>query len=119
VRCKLLAPTILWPIVGSDFGKYWIWGICKGRGLLQALSSAVQPRALWLAAHHYELAPTLDPGWAHLLQSLSTSLGVHDDDAKTRRYSHVLHSPHPHSPCPHPPFFEGNDAADAPNNQNK
>lgn len=53
--------------------------------LLQALSSAVQPRALWLAAHHYELAPTLDPGWAHLLQGLSTSLGVHDDDAKTRR----------------------------------
>ena len=52
---------------------------------VQALSSAVQPRALWLAAHHYELAPSLDPGWAHLLQSLSTSLGVHDDDAKTRR----------------------------------
>lgn len=52
---------------------------------LQALSSAVQPRALWLAAHHYELAPSLDPGWAHLLQSLSTSLGVHDDGARTRR----------------------------------
>lgn len=52
---------------------------------LQALSSAVQPRALWVAAHHYELAPSMDSGWAHLLQALSTSLGVHDDDARTRR----------------------------------
>ena len=53
--------------------------------VLQALSSAVQPRALWVAAHHFELAPSMDSGWAHLLQALSTSLGVHDDDARTRR----------------------------------
>jgi len=72
---------------------YWIWGMGEWNGWLQALSSAVQPRALWLAAHHYELSPTLDPGWAHLLQGLSTSLGVHDDDAKTRRYVLVLHAP--------------------------
>lgn len=52
---------------------------------LQALSGAVQPRALWVAAHHYELAPSMDSGWVHLLQALAMSFGAHDDDARTRR----------------------------------
>ena len=51
----------------------------------------MQPRALWIAAHHYELAPSMESGWAHLLQALSTSLGVQADDSTLRRWEYLHH----------------------------
>ncbi|KAK9811481.1 hypothetical protein WJX72_004659 [[Myrmecia] bisecta] len=51
----------------------------------KVLSAAVKPRALWVAAHHLELAARLDNKWTFLLQAVGALLGGNEEDVKTRR----------------------------------
>ena len=53
----------------------------------QVLSRAVQPRALWVAAHHLELAPSMDAAWLAALAALASGLSPLDDPAKSRRHA--------------------------------
>ena len=48
---------------------------------LQALSSAVQPRALWIAAHHAELKGKLPGNWGNMLDGIDQLLvnSINDD----------------------------------------
>lgn len=50
----------------------------------QALSPAVAPRALWVAAHHAALPRKLPGAWAHLLDWIDTLLqrGLTDESSK-------------------------------------
>ena len=47
----------------------------------QALSSAVQPRALWVASHHAELKGKLPGNWGNLLDGIDQLLvnSINDD----------------------------------------
>lgn len=52
---------------------------------VQVLSPAVQPRALWLAAHHASLGAALDGAWAGLLKALADALSGNEDATWARR----------------------------------
>lgn len=52
---------------------------------VQVLSPAVQPRALWLAAHHAPLGAALDSAWAGLLRALADALSGNEEAVHARR----------------------------------
>ncbi len=58
---------------------------------MQALSPAVAPRALWVAAHHASLPRRLPGNWTHLLGMVDALLqrGLTDVSSKV----HLLHLP--------------------------
>lgn len=60
-----------------------VW-ICR-----QALSPAVQPRALWVVAHHLEVAAGMDATWMNLLRALAAALAGNDDLINSRRCAAV------------------------------
>ncbi|KAK9845774.1 hypothetical protein WJX81_002133 [Elliptochloris bilobata] len=51
----------------------------------KAVSPAVQPRALWVAAHHVELSGAADAGWVYLLRALGSALAGEEDAARATR----------------------------------
>lgn len=51
----------------------------------QAVSPAVQPRALWVAAHHVELTGAADAGWVYLVRALSGALACEEDATRAGR----------------------------------
>jgi hypothetical protein len=57
------------------------------RGTLQALSPAVAPRALWVAAHHAALPRRLPGAWANVLDWIDALLqrGLTDESSKVWR----------------------------------
>ncbi len=59
----------------------------------QALSPAVQPRALWVVAHHLEVAASMDTACMNLLRALAEALSANEDLVNSRR-----HNPSP-APC--------------------
>ena len=59
----------------------------------QVVSPAVQPRALWVVAHHWQAAARMDAGWMHLLRALAAALSGNEDAAKARRCAHCSASP--------------------------
>ncbi len=52
---------------------------------VQVVSPAVQPRALWVVAHHWQAAPRMDAGWMHLLRALAAALSGNEDAVNARR----------------------------------
>jgi len=55
------------------------------RARAQAVSPAVQPRALWVAAHHVALSGAADAGWVYLMRALGGALAGADDAARAGR----------------------------------
>ena len=55
--------------------------------LLQVVSPAVQPRALWVVAHHWQAGASLDAGWMHLLRALAAALSGNEDALAARRHA--------------------------------
>ncbi len=54
---------------------------------VQALSPAVQPRALWVVAHHLEVASSMDTAWMNLLRALADALAASEDLVNSRRHA--------------------------------
>ena len=53
--------------------------------LLQVLSFAVKPRALWVAAHHLVLSGRMDGLWGALLNAVADLVSGNEADYDTRR----------------------------------
>ena len=54
---------------------------------VQALSPAVQPRALWVVAHHLEVAASMDTACMNLLRALAEALSANEDLVNSRRHN--------------------------------
>jgi len=65
------------------------------RARAQAVSPAVQPRALWVAAHHVALSGAADAGWVYLMRALGGALAGADDAARAGRHAPALVRPAP------------------------
>ena len=55
--------------------------------MLQALSPAVQPRALWVVAHHLEVAANMDSTWMNLFRALADALTGNEELISSRRHA--------------------------------
>ncbi len=47
----------------------------------------MQPRALWVVAHHLEVAASLDGTWMNLLRALADALAGNEELATSRRHA--------------------------------
>ncbi|BDA45078.1 hypothetical protein COCOBI_06-5580 [Coccomyxa sp. Obi] len=63
----------------------------------KALSPAVQPRALWVVAHHLEVASSMNTACMNLLRTLADALAANEDLINSRRRTPPL--PHPTLCC--------------------
>lgn len=62
----------------------------------QVLSPAVQPRALWVVAHHLEVGSGVEGAWMHLLRALAAALAGNDDLVNARRCEPRRNTCHTH-----------------------
>lgn len=55
--------------------------------VVQVLSFAVKPRALWVAAHHLELTGRMDGLWGALLNAVADLVSGNEAEVDVRRYA--------------------------------